>query len=67
MLVEALEALELDLLNQMRQVSLADKEAHTRLVMGLQTNSAVRRHLWMMVQDGVNAVQDIRLRGKRID
>lgn len=62
-----MEALEHDLLNQMRQVSLADKEAHTRLVIGLQTNNAVRRHLWMMIQDGHASVQDIRLRGKRID
>jgi hypothetical protein len=62
-----MEALEHDLLNQMRQVSLADNEAHTRLVMGLQTNNAVRRHLWGMIQDGHAAVQTINLRGKRID
>lgn len=62
-----MEALEHDLLNQMRQVSLADKEAHTRLVIGLQTNNAVRRHLWMMINDGHTAVQQIQLRGKRID
>lgn len=62
-----MEALELDLLNQMRHVSLGDGDAHTRLVMGLQTNNAIRRHLWMMIQDGVSAAQDIRLRGKRID
>jgi hypothetical protein len=60
-------ALDRDLLNQLRQVSLADKEAHTRLVMGLQTNAAVQRHLWMMIQDGVNAEQQIQLRGRRID
>jgi hypothetical protein len=60
-------ALDRDLLNQLRQVSLADKDAHTRLVMGLQTNAAVQRHLWMMIQDGVNAEQQIQLRGRRID
>lgn len=60
-------ALDRDLLSQMRQVSLADKEAHTRLVVGLQTNAAVQRHLWMMIQDGVSAAQEINLRGKRID
>jgi len=59
--------MELDLLNQMRRVSLADSDAHTRLVMGLQTNDAIRQHLWLMIQDGHVATQEIDLRGKRID
>lgn len=66
-LIQALEGLEADLLNQMRQVSLSDRDAHTRLVMGLQTNHAVRRHLWLIIQDGHSAVEQIQLRGKRID
>lgn len=59
--------MELDLLNQMRRVSLADSEAHTRLVMGLQTNDAVRKHLWLLIQDGHAATDEINLRGTRID
>lgn len=59
--------MESDLLNQMRQVKLDDKDGHTRLVMALQINHAVKRHLWLMIQDGAAAVQEIQLRGKRID
>jgi hypothetical protein len=66
-LQEALQALDDDLIGQMQRASLADTEAHTRLVMGLQTNNAIRRQIWLMVQDGVSAVEEIRLRGRRID
>lgn len=55
------------ILNQMRQCALDDKDAHTRLVMALQISGAVSRNLWHMIQDGVNAAEDIRMRGKRID
>ena len=66
-LQEAVQAMEADLLNQMQHVSLADREAHTRLMIGLQTTQAVKRHLWRMIQDGAAAVEQIRLRGRRID
>lgn len=59
--------MDLDLLNQLRNVPLSDKDAHTRLVMAMQVNSAIKRQLWMMVQDGVSAVNEINLRGRRID
>lgn len=59
--------MESDLIQQMRQVKLDDKEGHTRLVMALQISNAVKRHLWLMIQDGAAAVQEIQLRGKRID
>jgi len=58
---------EASILAQMRQCSLADKEAHTRLVMALQIASAVNRNLWQRIQDGHEAAESIRLRGSRID
>jgi hypothetical protein len=51
----------------MRLVKLDDREGHTRLVMALQISHAVRRQLWLLIQDGAAAVQEIQLRGKRID
>lgn len=66
-LLESFEAVERDLYNQMRHVKLDDKDGHTRLVMALQINDAVRKQLWLMIQDGAAANQEIRLRGKRID
>jgi hypothetical protein len=55
------------ILSQMRQCSLGDKEAHTRLIMALQMSTAVTRNLWVMVQEGVDAAEAIRMRGRRID
>lgn len=66
-LSEAVAAEEARILNQMRQCSLSDKEAHTRLVMALQMSSAVTRNLWVMIQDGHDAAEEIRMRGRRID
>lgn len=60
-------ALETDLLQQMRAVSLADKEAHTRLVMALQVGDAVNRHLWRVIQDGHRAEDRVKVRGSRLD
>jgi hypothetical protein len=60
-------ALEADLVAQMKAVSLADVEAHTRLVLALQMSSTVTRHLWSAVQDGAHAHAQINLRGKRLD
>ena len=67
LLLEAVGALEADIVNQIKSVSLADKEGHTRLVMAMQISSAVTRHLWNAVQDGVQAKEHIQLRGSRID
>lgn len=67
LLQEAVSALEADLLSQMKTVSLADSEAHSRLILALQMSSAVTRHLWRVVQDGTTAREQIKLRGSRID
>lgn len=64
---ESLNALELDLVAQMRATSLADIQSHTRLVMALQATNAVTRHLKHLVHDGHVAAEQIQLRGKRID
>lgn len=55
------------ILTQMRQCSLSDKEAHTRLIMALQMSTAVTRNLWVMIQEGHEATEAIRMRGRRID
>lgn len=67
LLRESFYALQSDILNQMRQVSLADKEGHTRLVLAMQTATAVERQLWMLIQDGHAAVGELNMRGSRID
>jgi hypothetical protein len=66
-LQSAFYALTADLLRQIDQVKLDDKDGHTRLVMALQMSKAIERQLWLLVQDGHEAVQQINLRGKRID
>jgi hypothetical protein len=66
-LQEAFGAVEADLLRQVRQVRLDDKDGHTRLVMALQMFHSVHRHFWHVIQDGHEATQQIKLRGKRID
>ena len=67
LLQEATGALEADLLQQMYVVDLADNDAHTRLILALQTSKALTRHLWRTVQDGAQASEQINLRGSRID
>lgn len=67
LLREAFEAVEVDLIGQMRRAKLDDTGGHTRLVMALQIANAVRGHLWQLMHDGVTASEEIRLRGKRID
>jgi hypothetical protein len=67
LLREALEALEADLLGQIRTVSLADVAGHTRLVLAMQVSGAVTRHLKHLIHDGHVAAESISLRGKRID
>lgn len=64
---EALTALETDLISQLRSVSLADVNAHTRLAMAFQVTGAMTRHLKHLIHDGEAAVGAIQLRGKRID
>lgn len=59
--------MEADLLNQLRNVKLDDKDGHTRLVMALQISNAVRKHLVLLIQDGDLAAHELSLRGKRID
>lgn len=60
-------SLQEDLMAQMRQVSLSDREAHTRLVLALQVSQAISKHLWLLIQTGKEAEQSIKLRGSRID
>lgn len=67
LLNEAIISIEADLLAQMRSVKLDDVNAHTRLILALQTNQVVQRALWNRIQDGHLASQEIQLRGKRLD
>jgi hypothetical protein len=67
LLQEALGALEADVLAQMHAVSLADKDAHTRLILALQMGNAVDRYLWQRIQDGHKATESLRFRGSRLD
>jgi hypothetical protein len=60
-------SIEADLLAQMFAVKLNDVESHTRLILALQTNRAISRHLWNRIQDGMAASGEINLRGRRID
>lgn len=65
--VESLANVEKDILDQLRCVRLDDEQAHSRLVMALQVTHAVQKQIWMMVQDGFQAVEQLNLRGRRID
>jgi hypothetical protein len=65
--LEAVGALEADLVAQMKSARLDDHDGHTRLIMALQISSAVPRHLWHVVQNGVQAQEQLQLRGSRID
>lgn len=67
LLQESLQAQEMDLLSQIKAVRLDDKESHTRLVMAMQMTHAVSKHLWLLIQDGQVAADQINVRGKRID
>lgn len=67
MLQEAFLAVDTDLMQQLRSVRLDDRDGHTRLVMALQISEAVRKHLWLLMQDGAAARETIQLRGKRLD
>jgi hypothetical protein len=51
----------------MYAVKLDDKEAHTRLVLALQTSKCVGRYLWTVIQDGATASAEMNMRGRRID
>jgi hypothetical protein len=51
----------------MYQVRLDDAAAHTRLVLALQAGRSVGKFLWLSVQDGASAGQELDLRGRRID
>lgn len=67
LLRESIGSIEASLLKQMHQVKLDDVAGHTRLILALQVSQAVNRHLWHVMQDGQAAVQEINLRGRRID
>lgn len=67
LLREAIGSIEVTLLKQMHQVKLDDVAGHTRLILALQVSQAVSRHLWLVMQDGQAALQEINLRGRRID
>jgi hypothetical protein len=66
-MLEALGALEADLISQLRAVSLADVQTHTRLAMAFQVTTAVTRHFAHLIHDGEVAAGSIQLRGSRID
>jgi hypothetical protein len=65
--IESLQAVENDILSQLRAVRLDDERAHSRLVMALQVTHAVQHQIWLAVQDGYSAINDLNLRGRRID
>src|SRR4051812_19147508 len=67
LLREVVGAEEANIIDQMKRCNISDKEMHTRLVMALQISGAVHRHLWARIQDGSHAMEDINLRGSRID
>ena len=67
LLAESFQAVETDIIEQIRIVKLDDRESHVRLVTALQISTAMRRKLWHMVQDGAAAVEHLDLRGRRID
>jgi hypothetical protein len=48
-------------------VSLSDVPSHTRLVLALQTARAVERKLVSVVEHGAAAVEQLSLKGQRID
>jgi len=64
-LQEAFNAVQADMLQQIKSCRLDDKDGHTRLVMALQMSQAVTRHLWLLIQDGQAA--QLNVRGSRID
>lgn len=64
---EAFDAVEQDIVAQLHKAKLDDTSGHTRLVMALQITQAVQRQLWLVIQDGANADDQISLRGSRID
>ena len=67
LILEAFSSAEADLLSQLYAVKLSDKEAHTRLILALQTSRCIHRYLWGVIQDGNAAQQEINIRGRRID
>lgn len=64
---EAFSSAETDILAQLYAVKLSDTEAHTRLVLALQTSRCINRYLWGVIQDGISAREEINVRGRRID
>lgn len=67
LLLEAFQAVRSDLNAQLMAVNLADVVAHTRLVTAMQVTRAVERHLLDIIETGAAAVEQINLRGQRID
>lgn len=46
---------------------LDDKDGCQRLVQALQMNRAMTRYLYLVIQDGTSAENELQLRGSRID
>lgn len=67
LLRDALQAVREDLNAQLMTCNLADTVAHTRLVTAMQVTRAVEKHLLSIIESGAGAVEQINLRGKRID
>ena len=64
---DAVFAMQSDILSQLDRVKLDDLEGQRRLVMALQMSKTIEKQLWLLIQDGHEAVNAIQLRGKRID
>lgn len=67
MLAECMQAIETDLIEQMRDASLDKQDMHTRLITALQCTRAIERRLWQLLQLGHAAQQRIEMKGRRID
>lgn len=65
--IESLASVENDVLEQLRHAHINDKEGHTNLVIALQVTRAVQHQIWLAVQDGINATEELNMRGRRID
>lgn len=67
MLAECMQAIEIDLIEQMRDASLDKQDMHTRLITALQCTRAIERRLMQLLQHGHAAMQRIEMKGRRID
>lgn len=67
LLHEAIDSLQSDVVAQMKQVSLSDTDAHTRLMIALQQSDHTSRKLWQLIQHGKESEIQLRAKGSRLD